>query len=150
MIKSLLRLSKPCARSPCTVISSGSGPKQCRSYMNSSQKSVSLKFNIFVSSSSRGKCQSPMKLQDLTTMKISEATPNRYTVSILIVVDHQKIRRRILEHPRKKDTREPPIEDSRRAAKEAEHQITAEVTMRPLHAHTSVLHVPWQQNQPPH
>jgi hypothetical protein len=45
-----------------------------------------------------------MKLQDLATIKISEATPNQYTTSILMTVDHQKIGRRISEHPGKKDT----------------------------------------------
>jgi hypothetical protein len=44
--------------------------------MSSSSNSASLTFNIFVSSSSRGKCRSSMKLQDLATTKINEATPN--------------------------------------------------------------------------
>jgi hypothetical protein len=59
-----------------------------------------------------------MKLQNLSTMKISEPTPNEYTISIQTVVGHQKIGRRILEHLRKKDIQEPLTKDSHRAAKE--------------------------------
>jgi hypothetical protein len=61
-------------------------------------------------------------------MKINEATPNQYTISIQTTVGHQKIGRRILEHLRKKDIQEPSTKDSCRAAKEAACQIRAKVT----------------------
>jgi hypothetical protein len=68
-------------------------------------------------------------------MKISEATPNQYIVFIQMAIGHQKIGRRILEHLRKKDIREPRTKDSRRAAKEAACQIKAEVTTEaPTHS----------------
>jgi hypothetical protein len=56
------------------------------------------KFEVqhFVRLSSRGNCQSPMKLQDLSIMKINGATPNQYTTLILMVVGHQKIGRKFL------------------------------------------------------
>jgi hypothetical protein len=59
--------------------------------MNSSQNSASLRSSISVSLSSRGKYQNLMKLQDLPTMKISEATPDQYTTLILMAAGRQKI-----------------------------------------------------------
>jgi hypothetical protein len=94
--------------------------------MNSSQNSSSLRSTISVSPSNRGKYQSVTKLQDLTTTKINEATPNQYTTLILIAAGRQKIGRRILEHFHKKGIWEILTKDSCRAAKEAEHEITAE------------------------
>jgi hypothetical protein len=73
-------------------------------------------------------------------MKISEATPNKYTISIQMVVGLQKIGRRILEHLCKKDIREPPTKDSCRAAKEAACQIGPEVTAEaPTHSNLRTL-----------
>jgi hypothetical protein len=73
-----------------------------------------------------------MKLQDLSTTKISEATPNQYTTLILMIVGHPKIGRRTLEHLCKKDIRGPPTKDPCRVAKEATHQIMAEVAAKAL------------------
>jgi hypothetical protein len=53
-------------------------------------------------------------------MKISEATLNQYTTSIPMVVGRQKIRRKFLEHLRRKGTKEISTKDSHKAAKEAE------------------------------
>jgi hypothetical protein len=95
--------------------------------MNNSQNLASLRSSIFTSLSIRGKFQSMTKLQNLGRMKISEASPNQYTILIQTTVVHQKIWRRILEQPHKKDIREPLTKDSRRAAKEAACQIRVEV-----------------------
>jgi hypothetical protein len=100
--------------------------------MNNSQNLGSLRSSISASLSSKEKFQRPTKLQNLGTMKISEATPNQYTVLIQTVMGHQKIGRRISKHPRKKDIQEPLIKDSRRATKEAARQIRAEVTTEAL------------------
>jgi hypothetical protein len=108
MIKSLLRLSKPCVRGPYTVILSESGPNL-----------ASLRSNISVSLSSRGNYQSPMKLQDPATTTTSEATPNQYIALILMAAGHLKIGRKTLEHLRKKESRGPHIKDSISTAKEA-------------------------------
>jgi hypothetical protein len=121
MNKSLLKLLRPCARGPCIVILLESGPKQCRSSMNSSQNSASLRSSISVSLSSRRRYQNPTKPQDLATMKTSEATPNKCTSLILMVAGHQRIGRRISEHLRKKDIREPSTKDPCEVVKEAEH-----------------------------
>jgi hypothetical protein len=72
--------------------------------MNSLQNLASMRFSIFVSLSSRGNYQSPTKLQDPAITTTSEATPNQYTTLILMTAGHQKIRRKILEHLRKKET----------------------------------------------
>jgi hypothetical protein len=73
-----------------------------------------------------------MKPHDLGTTKISGATQNQYTTLILTVVDHQKTRRRTMEHLRKKVIREPPTKYSCRAAKEVVHKIGVEVTVETL------------------
>jgi hypothetical protein len=65
-------------------------------------------------------------------MKISKVTPNQYTTLILTVVGHQKIGRRTSEHLHKKDILGPPTKDSHRVAKEAVHQIGAEVATEAL------------------
>jgi hypothetical protein len=54
-----------------------------------------------------------------------------------MVVGRQKIGRIISKHLHKKDIREPPTKDSCRAAKEAEHQIAAEVAAEAL-THTNL------------
>jgi hypothetical protein len=71
--------------------------------MNSSKNSASHRYTISVSLSNRGKYQSLTKLQDLTTTKINEATPNQYTSLILMAAGRQKLGRRISEHFNKKD-----------------------------------------------
>jgi hypothetical protein len=100
--------------------------------MNSSQNSASQRSNIFASLRSRGKFQSPTKLQDLGTTKISEATPNQYTTLIPMVADHQKIGRRALKHLCKKDILGSPTKDSFKAAKEVTRQIGAEIVAKGL------------------
>jgi hypothetical protein len=132
MIKSLFRPSKPYEWGLCTATLSGSGPKQCWSYTNSSRNLASQRSSISTSLSSRGKFQSSTKLQDLGTMKISKVTPNQYTTLILTAVGHQKIGRRTSEHLHKKDILGPPTKDSHRVAKEAVHQIGAEVATEAL------------------
>jgi hypothetical protein len=76
--------------------------------------------------------QSLTKLQDLATMKISEATPNQYTSLILTDAGHQKIGRRTSEQLCKKDISGPSTQDSCKAAKKAAHQIVAEVAAKAL------------------
>jgi hypothetical protein len=49
-----------------------------------------------------------------------------------MVAGHQKIRRNFFEHLRRKDNRELLTKDPYMAAKEAEHQITAEATIEGL------------------
>jgi hypothetical protein len=58
-------------------------------------------------------------------MKISKATPNQYTTSIPMVVGRQKIRRKFLEHLRRKGTKEISTKDPHKAAKEAELRTMA-------------------------
>jgi precorrin-4 methylase len=127
MIKSLLRLSRPCMWGPCTVTLSESAPKQCRSSMNSSQNSASPRSIISASSSSRGKYQSPTKLQDLATGTTNESTPIQYTVLILMAAGRQKIGRKLLHHSRKIETPEPLIKDSISTAKEAAQPTVATI-----------------------
>jgi hypothetical protein len=62
-----------------------------------------------------------MKPQGLVTIKISEATPNQYTILILMAVGHQKIGRKFLKHLHKKDIREILTKDPHKVAKEVEH-----------------------------
>jgi hypothetical protein len=99
--------------------------------MTSSRNSASLKSSISISSSSRAKFQSQMKLQDPALIKISEATPCQCTTSLLTAAGHQRIGR-TLEHLRKKDIRGPVTKDSHRAAKEAVHQIVNMVVTKAL------------------
>jgi hypothetical protein len=99
--------------------------------MNSSQNSASLRSSISVSLS-RGKYQNLMKLQDLPTMKISEATPDQYTTLILMAAGRQKIGRKFLKHLCKKNIRELSTKDLHKAAKEAEHRIATEATVEGL------------------
>jgi hypothetical protein len=50
-----------------------------------------MRSSISISLSSRGKFQSPVKLQDFGTTKISEATPNQYIALILTATGHHKL-----------------------------------------------------------
>jgi hypothetical protein len=73
--------------------------------MNNSLNSASLRSNTFTSLSSREKFQSQTKPQDLATMKTNAATPSQCPTLILTVVDHRRIGRRIMGHPRTFDQR---------------------------------------------
>jgi hypothetical protein len=63
--------------------------------------------------------------------------PNQYTTLILMVAGLQKIERRISEHLRNEDIREPPTKNSRRVAKEAARQIRTEDAAEAL-THTNL------------
>jgi hypothetical protein len=102
--------------------------------MNCLQNSASQRSNISASSSSKGKLQSQTKPQGPhATMTASVAILSRYTASTQMAVGHQRIGRRILGHLRKKETREPPIQDLPSTIKEAAHQI---IVMATTEAHT--------------
>jgi hypothetical protein len=60
-------------------------------------------------------------------VKISKATPNQYTTSILLAIGHQKIGRNFLEHLHRKGIREILTIDPHKAAKEVELRTTTEV-----------------------
>jgi hypothetical protein len=92
MMKSLLKLSKPCVRD----------------------------FNTFASMSSREKFQNHTKPQDLTTMKASATILSLHTTSTLMDVDQRRIGRRIMGHSRNKQTRGPPTRDLINTAKGAD------------------------------
>jgi hypothetical protein len=76
--------------------------------MNNLPSSASLRFNTLASLSSREKSQKQTKPQDLTTMKARATTPNPYTTSTLMDVDHQRIGRKIMGHHRSRQTIAPP------------------------------------------
>jgi hypothetical protein len=76
--------------------------------MNNLPSSASLRFNTLASLSSREKSQKQTKPQDLTTMKARATTPNSYTTSTLMDVDHQRIGRKIMGHHRSRQTIAPP------------------------------------------
>jgi hypothetical protein len=58
-----------------------------------------------------------MKPQDLPTMKASVATLSQCIASTLMHVEHQRIGRRFMGHPRNKQTRGPLTRDSINTAK---------------------------------
>jgi hypothetical protein len=78
-----------------------------------------------------------MKPQGLVTMKISEATPNQYTILILMAAGHQKIGRKILKHLHRKDIREILTKDPHKVAKEVEQRNTTEAVAEGL-THSSL------------
>jgi hypothetical protein len=58
-------------------------------------------------------------------MKTSAATPSLCTTSIMMDVGHQRIKRRIMGHPRNKQTIGPPTRDSIITSKEADQRAGA-------------------------
>jgi hypothetical protein len=60
-------------------------------------------------------------------MTTNEATPNQYTILILMAAGRQKIGRNFLEHLRKKETRGPLIKDSISTSKEAAQRTMAAI-----------------------
>jgi hypothetical protein len=74
-----------------------------------------------------------MKLQDPITMIINAAILGMCTTSILMVADHQRTGRRILDNLHRKETQRPSIKDPPHTTKEEEPQIVAAVVAE---AHT--------------
>jgi hypothetical protein len=66
-------------RDPYTVILSESGPKQCRSSMNNSQNSASLKSSIFRKPDQQRKVSKSDEAPRPRYNEISKTTPNQYT-----------------------------------------------------------------------
>jgi hypothetical protein len=88
------------------------------------------------------KFQSQTKPQDLTTMKVSAGTLSLCTKSTLMDVDHWRIGRRIMGHPRNKQTRGPPTRDLINTADGRINEPGSRSWPRPIYSQTSVLHVP--------
>jgi predicted naringenin-chalcone synthase len=65
-------------------------------------------------------------------MKISEATQSQCTSLILMVVDHWKIRKRIMAHPSNKPTQRPSTRDTKHTAIEEAQRTEAEVMAEAL------------------
>jgi hypothetical protein len=68
----------------------------------------------------------------LTTMTTNTASPSRCIALIQMATGHQRIRRRILGHLHKKETREVSIKDPPSIAREVAHRITVMVVAEAL------------------
>jgi hypothetical protein len=98
--------------------------------MMSSSNSASRRCYTSASSSSKEKHLSTTKFQShLVTIIINAATPSKYTSSILMAADLQRIGKRILDHPCKKEASGLLITDqvstARKGACQAEATVVA-------------------------
>jgi hypothetical protein len=112
-------------------------PKTCQNSMSSLQNSTSRRSRTSASLSSKGRLQSKTKLQCLATVIINAITPSLCTTSILMVASHQRTRKRILDHLRKKGTMQLSTRGLLITVSEVMHRDEAAV-MAEAHTHSGL------------
>jgi hypothetical protein len=124
MIKSLPKPSKLYASDPCTVIWSENDQRQSQNFMKTLPNSANQVSFTFTSLNSKEKHSSMTKPQDqhVTTTTTSATTPSISTTSIPMSAGLWKIRKRILGHPTKKESKDfqqqsKPVQSKRRHVK---------------------------------